>query len=95
MRIKSLLLPFPPVRATWHPLVDVVVAGRYPDPAFPGTLPGELRTVDFFDPDTGDVMHQLSEPNINKIMSLNRYWHGLCSFVSLFLLCKQSLFLSV
>ena len=36
-------------------------------------MDGELRTIDFFDPDTGDMMHQLSEPNINKIMSLNRF----------------------
>ena len=30
-----------PIKATWHPLVDLVVAGRYPDPNFPGFIEGK------------------------------------------------------
>lgn len=26
-----------PIRAYWHPLEDIVFAGRYPSPDFPGT----------------------------------------------------------
>jgi hypothetical protein len=31
-------------------LADVVLAGRYPDPQFPGYTEGEPRTIDFFCP---------------------------------------------
>ena len=62
-----------PVKAVWHPLVDLVVVGRYPDQAFAGTLPGELRTIDIFDADTGKIIYQKSEPGLNKIMSLNQF----------------------
>ena len=61
-----------PVRGTWHPLVDMIVAGRYPDPKFPGTIPDELRTIDFFDADTGSTEFQLHEPGLNMISSLNQ-----------------------
>jgi len=37
-------------QACWHPLTDVVFAGRYPDSQFPGFKEGELRTIDFFSP---------------------------------------------
>jgi len=62
-----------PVKAGWHPMVDLVVAGRYPDKAFPGTPAdgSEPRSVDFFDVDSGAIVHQLVEAEINKIMSLN------------------------
>ena len=62
-----------PIKASWHPLVDIAVAGRYPDNNFPGTLPGELRSVDLFDPESGEILHQLVEPHMNLIMSLNRF----------------------
>ena len=42
-----------PIKACWHPLADIVFAGRYPDPKFPGYEEGERRTVDFFCPETG------------------------------------------
>ena len=38
------------MQACWHPLTDVVLAGRYPDPNFPGYKEGELRTIDFYCP---------------------------------------------
>ena len=59
-------------RATWHPLVDVAVAGRYPDEKFPDYVPGELRTIDLIDVDSGKDLFRLHEPGINKISSLNQ-----------------------
>jgi hypothetical protein len=52
--------------------VDIAVAGRYPDENFSGHVDGELRTIDFMDPDTGSALFQLHEPGINKISSLNQ-----------------------
>lgn len=62
------------MQATWHPLRDLIVVGRYPDPSFPGTEEGELRTIDFFDGATGQLMHQhFKRPTGNKIISLNSF----------------------
>uniref|UniRef100_A0A8B9RSL7 DNA damage-binding protein 2 n=1 Tax=Accipiter nisus TaxID=211598 RepID=A0A8B9RSL7_9AVES len=46
-----------PIKATWHPRYDLIVAGRYPDPKFPGYTVNELRTVDLnkFNP-MGDTL---------------------------------------
>merc|ERR1711971_1462540 len=49
-----------PIRATWHPLVDLITAGRYPDENFPGSIPGELRTIDVMNPDNGSMECQIS-----------------------------------
>ena len=62
-----------PIRATWHPLVDLIVAGRYPDEKFPGNVPGELRTIDVMNPDNGSMECQISQLGINKISSLNQF----------------------
>ena len=62
-----------PIRATWHPLVDLVVAGRYPDENFPGNVPGELRTIDIMNPGNGSMEYQISQMGINKISSLNQF----------------------
>ncbi|XP_030622430.1 DNA damage-binding protein 2 [Chanos chanos] len=58
------------IKATWHPVYDLIIAGRYPDDHF---LPGDLRTIDFFDANTGKLVHQLRDPNASGIISLNKF----------------------
>ncbi|XP_062491870.1 DNA damage-binding protein 2 isoform X2 [Pezoporus occidentalis] len=62
-----------PIKATWHPRYDLIVAGRYPDPKFPGYTVNELRTVDVFDGNTGEMVCQLYDPNASGIISLNKF----------------------
>lgn len=62
-----------PIKATWHPRYDLIVVGRYPDPKFPGYTPSELRTVDVFDGNTGEMVCQLYDPNASGIISLNKF----------------------
>ncbi|XP_074440534.1 DNA damage-binding protein 2 isoform X3 [Larus michahellis] len=62
-----------PIKATWHPRYDLIVAGRYPDPKFPGYTVNELRTVDVFDGNTGEMVCQLHDPNASGIISLNKF----------------------
>ena len=59
-----------PIKANWHPLVDLIVVGRYPDEKFPGYVKGELRTIDIIN-DDGAMQCQLNQPGLNKISSLN------------------------
>merc|ERR1719309_544190 len=59
------------IEAVWHPLVDIVVCGRYPDPNFPGYEEGELRSVDMFNVDTGTCDHKLE--GMGGIISLNQF----------------------
>ena len=40
---------------------------------FLGYHENELRTIDFFDAETGALLHQHSEPGVNGIMTLNRF----------------------
>ncbi|KAM8807174.1 DNA damage-binding protein 2 [Eudromia elegans] len=61
------------IKATWHPRYDLIVAGRYPDPKFPGYTVNELRTVDIFDGNTGEMVCQLHDPNASGIISLNKF----------------------
>ncbi|OWK62652.1 DNA damage-binding protein 2 [Lonchura striata] len=62
-----------PIKATWHPRYDLIVVGRYPDPKFPGYTLNELRTVDVFDGNTGEMVCQLYDPNASGIISLNKF----------------------
>ena len=62
-----------PIKACWHPLADVVFAGRYPDPQFPDYHPGEIRSIDFFCPETGTSLHQLHQPGLSQIISLSQF----------------------
>jgi len=62
-----------PIKACWHPLSDIVFAGRYPDPNFPDYHEGELRTIDFFCPYSGKVFHQLVQPGLSQIISLSQF----------------------
>ncbi|KAG8126013.1 hypothetical protein E2320_021172 [Naja naja] len=62
-----------PIKATWHPRYDLIVVGRYPDPKFPEYTADELRTVDIFDGNSGEMMCQLHDPNASGIISLNKF----------------------
>ncbi|XP_033004428.1 DNA damage-binding protein 2 isoform X2 [Lacerta agilis] len=62
-----------PIKATWHPRYDLIVVGRYPDPKFPSYTVGELRTIDIFDGNSGEMVCQLHDPNASGIISLNKF----------------------
>uniref|UniRef100_A0A670Z050 DNA damage-binding protein 2 n=1 Tax=Pseudonaja textilis TaxID=8673 RepID=A0A670Z050_PSETE len=62
-----------PIKATWHPRYDLIVVGRYPDPKFPEYTADELRTVDIFDGNSGEMVCQLHDPNASGIISLNKF----------------------
>ncbi|XP_062973572.1 DNA damage-binding protein 2 [Elgaria multicarinata webbii] len=62
-----------PIKATWHPRYDLIVAGRYPDPKFPGYTADEQRTIDIFDGNSGEMMCQLHNPNESLIHVLNKF----------------------
>ncbi|KAM4619002.1 DNA damage-binding protein 2 [Polymixia lowei] len=59
-----------PIKATWHPVYDLIVAGRYPDER---VCPDDLRTIDIFDSNTGDLVCQLRDPNAPGIISVNKF----------------------
>ncbi|XP_063800709.1 DNA damage-binding protein 2 isoform X1 [Pseudophryne corroboree] len=61
------------IKAAWHPRYDLIVAGRYPDPQFPGYTADELRTVDVFDGQSGNIVCQLYDPYASGIVSLNKF----------------------
>ncbi|XP_071111867.1 DNA damage-binding protein 2-like [Haliotis cracherodii] len=62
-----------PIKASWHPLLDLIVVGRYPDKTFPGYTSGERRTIDVFDANTGATVCQLHDPSAPGIVSLNKF----------------------
>ncbi|XP_022090418.1 DNA damage-binding protein 2-like isoform X2 [Acanthaster planci] len=62
-----------PIKATWHPLYDLVVVGRYPDENFPSYQEEESRTIDVFDANSGDMVCQLLDPSVSGIISLNKF----------------------
>ncbi|CAN7986606.1 unnamed protein product [Ixodes hexagonus] len=45
-----------PIQATWHPSEDLIVVGRYPDPAF---KPNDVRGIDLFDGHTGKMLNKI------------------------------------
>nr|XP_046207537.1 DNA damage-binding protein 2 [Oncorhynchus gorbuscha] len=59
-----------PIKATWHPLYDLMVVGRYPDER---VCPGALRTIDIYDANTGELACQLLDPNAPGIISVNKF----------------------
>ncbi|KAG7262669.1 hypothetical protein CRUP_012548 [Coryphaenoides rupestris] len=67
---KLSLLSLDGQKATWHPVYDLIVAGRYPDDK---VLPGDRRTVDVYDANTGALVHQLSDPNASGIIPVNKF----------------------
>ncbi|XP_021366556.1 DNA damage-binding protein 2-like isoform X1 [Mizuhopecten yessoensis] len=62
-----------PIKATWHPLQDLAVVGRYPDPNFPGYHSGELRTIDVVDANTGNTVSSLHDPSAPGIVCVNKF----------------------
>lgn len=65
-----------PIKATWHPLADLAVVGRYPDPNFPGYEEGEKRSIDLLCPESGKLLHRLHQPGLDKIISLSSFNPG-------------------
>lgn len=59
-----------PIKATWHPVYDLIVAGRYPDDRI---CAGEMRTVDIFDANTAELVYQLYDPDAPGIKSVNKF----------------------
>uniref|UniRef100_A0A671NT18 DNA damage-binding protein 2 n=1 Tax=Sinocyclocheilus anshuiensis TaxID=1608454 RepID=A0A671NT18_9TELE len=59
-----------PIKATWHPMYDLIVAGRYP---YYQVLVNDKRTIDIYDANSGGIVHQLRDPNAAGIISLNKF----------------------
>lgn len=59
-----------PIKATWHPTFDLIVAGRYPDER---VCPGDQRTVDIYDSNTAELVYQLHDPSASGIKSVNKF----------------------
>ncbi|XP_042352211.1 DNA damage-binding protein 2 isoform X2 [Plectropomus leopardus] len=59
-----------PIKATWHPIYDLIVAGRYPDDR---VCPGDQRTIDIFDSNTAELVFQLQDPTVSGIKSVNKF----------------------
>lgn len=59
-----------PIKATWHPTYDLIVAGRYPDER---VCPGDQRTVDVYDSNTAELVYQLYDPSAAGIKSVNKF----------------------
>ncbi|KAK0145110.1 DNA damage-binding protein 2 [Merluccius polli] len=58
------------IAATWHPIYDLIVVGRYPDDK---VCPGDLRTVDVYDANTGELACQIRDPNASGIIPVNKF----------------------
>ncbi|XP_023278315.1 DNA damage-binding protein 2 isoform X2 [Seriola lalandi dorsalis] len=59
-----------PIKATWHPVYDLIVAGRYPDDR---VCSGDHRTIDIFDSNTAELVCQLHDPTATGIKSINKF----------------------
>ncbi|XP_073328123.1 DNA damage-binding protein 2 isoform X2 [Pagrus major] len=59
-----------PIKATWHPVYDLVVAGRYPDDR---VCSGDQRTIDIYDANTAELVYQLQDPTAAGIKSVNKF----------------------
>ncbi|XP_026222188.1 DNA damage-binding protein 2 isoform X2 [Anabas testudineus] len=59
-----------PIKATWHPVYDLIVAGRYPDDR---VCSGDQRTIDIFDANTAELVCQLYDPAVPGIKSINKF----------------------
>lgn len=59
-----------PLKATWHPVYDLIVAGRYPDDR---VCPGDERTIDIYDSNTAELVCQLQDPTAAGIKSVSRF----------------------
>ncbi|KAM9377185.1 DNA damage-binding protein 2 [Pholidichthys leucotaenia] len=59
-----------PIKAMWHPLYDLIVAGRYPDDR---VCANDRRTIDIYDSNTAELVYQLYDPSVLGIKSLNKF----------------------
>ncbi|AWP08361.1 putative DNA damage-binding protein 2 [Scophthalmus maximus] len=59
-----------PIKATWHPVYDLIVAGRYPDDR---VFTGDQRTIDIYDSNTAELVCQLHDPTASGIKSINKF----------------------
>ncbi|XP_044050501.1 DNA damage-binding protein 2 isoform X4 [Siniperca chuatsi] len=59
-----------PIKATWHPVYDLIVVGRYPDDR---VCPGDQRSIDIFDSNTAELVCQLQDPTASGIKSINKF----------------------
>ncbi|XP_035011994.1 DNA damage-binding protein 2 isoform X2 [Hippoglossus stenolepis] len=59
-----------PIKATWHPVYDLIVAGRYPDER---VCSGDQRTIDIYDSNTAELVYQLYDPTASGIKSINKF----------------------
>ncbi|KAG7245407.1 hypothetical protein INR49_010858 [Caranx melampygus] len=59
-----------PIKATWHPVYDLIVAGRYPDDR---VCPSDQRTIDIYDSNTAELAYQLHDPTVSGIKSINKF----------------------
>ncbi|MEQ2287391.1 DNA damage-binding protein 2 [Ameca splendens] len=59
-----------PIKATWHPLYDLIVVGRYPDDRI---CPGDQRTIDLFDSNSGELVFQMYDSTASGIKSINKF----------------------
>ncbi|KAK3603471.1 hypothetical protein CHS0354_030311 [Potamilus streckersoni] len=59
-----------PIKATWHPLQDLIVVGRYPDPSF---CADDSRSIDIIDADTGKIVSQLQDSEAPGLACVNKF----------------------
>ncbi|XP_026166395.1 DNA damage-binding protein 2 isoform X2 [Mastacembelus armatus] len=59
-----------PIKATWHPVYDLIVVGRYPDDRI---CSSDARTIDIFDSNTAELVCQLYDPTASGIKSINKF----------------------
>lgn len=59
-----------PIKATWHPMYDLIVAGRYPDDR---VLPDDTRTIDIYDANSAELVCHLCDANTSGIISVNKF----------------------
>ncbi|KAM9754448.1 DNA damage-binding protein 2 isoform 3-T3 [Menidia menidia] len=59
-----------PIKATWHPMYDLIVAGRYPDDRI---CTSDRRTIDIYDCNTAELVFQLYDSTASGIKSINKF----------------------
>ncbi|XP_062318414.1 DNA damage-binding protein 2 [Osmerus eperlanus] len=59
-----------PIKATWHPMYDLIVAGRYPDD---NVCTGDTRTIDIYDANSAQLVCQLHDASAPGIISVNKF----------------------
>ena len=54
-------------QATWHPVYDLIVVGRYPNKV----CPGDVRSVDVYDAHTAELVCQMQDPGASGIIPVS------------------------